>query len=489
MPANQPTPDFDDELLSAYVDNELTPAERAAVEERLRTDERARQTLVELQRAADAVKSLPSRRLNRDLTANIWAAIDAAKAEEPAVIALPSRDVRRDSGYRRGLVWTALAIAAALLLMVLRPGAELGDQGSVAKTNEKEKAGAAAPKVEKEDVRDLERAESVPFEATVPSAVRQGADNAEPQLAATPPSERGSDEGAALRPETARSRGGSLADDQFAAGDREAKQATAPPTAHGVAASQAPGAALSKSVAEAESVPEPAAEPAATDAIAAGAPAREQLRTIEVSVPSTDGVATFERLLAERQITMMDEVAGEFAPLAVASESAAILAEKASAPVESTDGAQSGREAQEDEVQRAASVAILVEASPEAIAEIIAALQPQAVSRYTFRQPAQRAAERDAMAATPAGEATAREAGAAKNRAWRVPVGSIADDKDVAAKSAAAEAAARPASAGTLDEERGGGGGRGGFGGGGLGRRALEASEPLERVLFIVRPE
>jgi anti-sigma factor RsiW len=43
--------EFDDELLSAYLDNEVTAAERALVEERLRTDERARQVLDDLRTA------------------------------------------------------------------------------------------------------------------------------------------------------------------------------------------------------------------------------------------------------------------------------------------------------------------------------------------------------------------------------------------------------------------------------------------------------
>ena len=58
---------FDDELLSAYLDDELTPEERARVEERMAADPRARQLLEELRAVSRAMKELPPATLGTDL--------------------------------------------------------------------------------------------------------------------------------------------------------------------------------------------------------------------------------------------------------------------------------------------------------------------------------------------------------------------------------------------------------------------------------------
>ena len=58
---------FDDELLSAYLDDELTPEERARVEERLAADPAARQLLDELRAVSRAMKDLPPATLGADL--------------------------------------------------------------------------------------------------------------------------------------------------------------------------------------------------------------------------------------------------------------------------------------------------------------------------------------------------------------------------------------------------------------------------------------
>jgi hypothetical protein len=498
MAANRPTPEFDDELLSAYVDNELTARERTAVEERLRTDERARQTLAELQRAADALKALPARRLGRDLTADIWAAIDSQKNDsqkndDPAVLTLPPRNAAGSSGKGRGLIWAALAIAAALMLMVLRPGAELRNEGSVARTAPQ--SGAKAPKDSKEDARDLARVESVGVDAGASAAARQETASAEPQSAAVLPAER-DDARAAPRPDTARSRDsiladGNLAESDFAGRGLAEKQATAPRVARGVATSAPAGIGPSKLATE--------AQPNAAEAIVADAAGREQIRTIEVVV--SGGAATFERMLTEHRIAMVDDAADELAPLGATASGAADEAKATSAEVvEELDGAQSDRAvdggaADGEAGQAAAPVAILVEASPAAIAEILATLQPQTESRYALRRSAKELAELEAVAGAEGGGATLREAGAANNRAWRVPIDSYFDDGAALAKLAMEEPAAQPATTAAAPAEGGdgAGGGRGGrgggFGGGGFGGRAFDASQPRERVLFIVRPE
>lgn len=156
--------EFDDELLSAYLDNEVTAAERALVEERLRTDERARQVLDDLRTASEAVKSLPRPRLGRDLTAAVFNEIDrhAPEVDRARVLTLPVRDgdTTHSSGSSgsRGLIWASLAVAAALLLMVLR-GENQAPRGREVVSSEKEivgvdgEGGATAIQSERDDDR------------------------------------------------------------------------------------------------------------------------------------------------------------------------------------------------------------------------------------------------------------------------------------------------------------------------------------------------
>lgn len=140
MPTSNANDDFDDELLSAYVDDELTVEQRAQVEARLRTDPRAAQLVEELRLLSSAIKSLPRESLGRDLRASIQAEALKAKVDADARNVLPMIEHNRWAGYRRGLIWSAITIAAALMLMVFQPeesGREIGD---VAQAERKDKA-------------------------------------------------------------------------------------------------------------------------------------------------------------------------------------------------------------------------------------------------------------------------------------------------------------------------------------------------------------
>ena len=57
----------DDELLSAYLDGELAPEERARVESRLASDPEARHLLEELRAASKALQGLPSAAIDHSL--------------------------------------------------------------------------------------------------------------------------------------------------------------------------------------------------------------------------------------------------------------------------------------------------------------------------------------------------------------------------------------------------------------------------------------
>jgi hypothetical protein len=491
MAANQPTPDFDDELLSAYVDDELTPDERATVEERLRTNEGARQTLAELQRAADAVKALPVRGLGRDLSANIWAAIDEAQAQppaadEPTVITLLERDTGRPGSKGRGGLWTMLAIAAALLVMVTLAGRsalerqrETAAVGAAGESELKDKQG---PKDPRADMRDLARVEPAEGETRTTAAARelQESRTAEPQSDAVPPAGRSGDDRAAPRLEATPSR------------DLASRQApTASQALSSTPASAPEGVAPSKSVAQAES-----AEADALEAMAERVVTPDALRTIEVSATGVDGVAMFERVLAEHEISLVD---GEFPPVGGFLAASGAAAETKATAKEEFDGAQVDGVAEGDGGKVAAPVAFMVEASAQAIADLLAAFDRNSGNRYSLARSAADAAEMEIVAG---GEAVANDeaaalAGANRNVAWRVPLDAYVDDSTLMAKSAAAGDGAAPATmAAAPAEARGGYGGGGGAGlggggraGGGFGGRGGGVDEARMRVLFIVRPE
>src|SRR5690349_2091436 len=100
--------DFDDELLSAYLDGELSSDEQALVEERLRTDPSAAHLLDELRQLSAALKSLPHESLGRDLRDAVRAETDAPPIAGRVTPASEFRDSRW-SGIRRGLAWSAIA--------------------------------------------------------------------------------------------------------------------------------------------------------------------------------------------------------------------------------------------------------------------------------------------------------------------------------------------------------------------------------------------
>ena len=119
---------IDDELLSAYLDNELTPEERARVDERLAADPAARQLLEQLQAVSRAVKDLPPAPLGSDIRDTVL-----RRAERAMLISNPA-DSGKNAAARgasltdapprftigrsvRGWVWAGIATAAALAIM------------------------------------------------------------------------------------------------------------------------------------------------------------------------------------------------------------------------------------------------------------------------------------------------------------------------------------------------------------------------------------
>ena len=197
MTANSDNHDFDDELLSAYVDGELTAAERALVEERLRTDPAAATLVEELRGLSAAVKSLPRESLGRDLRAALLAEATEARADlathGPAspdqLEPLPPHN--HWPGIRRGLVWSAFAIAASLLIGLFQPAERDRDAVTLAKAErdvksadadrrQEEQSGAAGQKLAKEEGAAIDH---IAADDRLPPGLRGG-------MSAAPPSDR-----------------------------------------------------------------------------------------------------------------------------------------------------------------------------------------------------------------------------------------------------------------------------------------------------------
>ena len=98
---------FSDELLSAYVDGELTEQERAIVEQRLESDPEARQFLSELQDLSTALRALPQEKVGSDLRARV---LEGHKKELNQASSMPRR-----------WIWPVAALAAALFLSIYLP--------------------------------------------------------------------------------------------------------------------------------------------------------------------------------------------------------------------------------------------------------------------------------------------------------------------------------------------------------------------------------
>jgi hypothetical protein len=130
--------ELDDELLSAYLDDELSPEDRASVEARLASDSSAAELLHQLRSVSQAVQALPLEQGRDDLREAVMervthfgdkskgaAAAAATQAElrvspagtTAAADTSPSFSIGRT---RRGWIWASLAIAAALLIMVMQ---------------------------------------------------------------------------------------------------------------------------------------------------------------------------------------------------------------------------------------------------------------------------------------------------------------------------------------------------------------------------------
>jgi len=143
------------ELLSAYLDGELSADERVRVEQWLDEDAAARQRLDELRAVAASMKALPAYRLDEDLSAWVLRAAEHRILAEPTSLAdgVPAATPAEEPTARRlarrflsprAILWSGVAVAVAILLMVVpfetpRGGREL------ARKSEKRAAAESVP--------------------------------------------------------------------------------------------------------------------------------------------------------------------------------------------------------------------------------------------------------------------------------------------------------------------------------------------------------
>jgi anti-sigma factor RsiW len=188
----------DDELLSAFIDGELSDAERAAVEARLATDPDAQQLVHQLRSVSQSVQRLPLESVGRDLSEAILrraAALKPTPSAHSSSSGLPKAD---DSVATAGLfhsrrpwIWASLAVAAGLMIMVFQRGAENEKLPAVAQSRGRSTPGEAERGPQEKDGAPLGvfRKEVSPQMATDPLPVAKSE--------AAPPSESMDDPAAA----------------------------------------------------------------------------------------------------------------------------------------------------------------------------------------------------------------------------------------------------------------------------------------------------
>jgi anti-sigma factor RsiW len=177
---NETNYNLDDELLSAYIDGELTDAERAAVDARLETDAAARELVAQMRNLSGSLKSLPREALADDLRGAVLQQIGDTR------VSLPS--VKLSMAHR--LMWPAIAIAAALLLMFVQ-GNERSEVDKVASVDGRAAERRGQPRVDGADAAfEAPAGEAPALEAAAapgePSAGGELAMDAEP---AAPPAD------------------------------------------------------------------------------------------------------------------------------------------------------------------------------------------------------------------------------------------------------------------------------------------------------------
>ncbi|HVK80402.1 MAG TPA: zf-HC2 domain-containing protein, partial [Verrucomicrobiae bacterium] len=123
---------FNEELITAYLDGELTADEQAQVEQALASDARLRQMHDDLRALRTSLQALPQQTLDASFAERVLRA--ARQAQAPAVDAEPEVLVKTHHGHDttvrpaqheplawRVVVWTIAGLAAAVVVVLFLP--------------------------------------------------------------------------------------------------------------------------------------------------------------------------------------------------------------------------------------------------------------------------------------------------------------------------------------------------------------------------------
>ncbi|TMK66776.1 MAG: hypothetical protein E6G60_02295 [Actinobacteria bacterium] len=121
--AGTPRPEWDESLVSAYLDGELDASARAQVEVQLGASSEARDALDDVRFARDALRALPLRAVPDGFFERVTAAVAASDdgtmiTNGPEVARAAVSDLAARRGHRRWYGIAAAAVAAALVIAV-----------------------------------------------------------------------------------------------------------------------------------------------------------------------------------------------------------------------------------------------------------------------------------------------------------------------------------------------------------------------------------
>jgi hypothetical protein len=185
----------ENELLSAFLDGELTAAEQAEVEQLLARSPAARQLLEEFRALAATLQSLPQSKLGEDLSQPVLQIAQRrmlsgspapAELARPAV--RPAAAILRRVFNPRALVWSALAVGVAVMLTVVnwRPADRPAGNG-IAKAPAPERKGGRAPEIGPAPVAGQRHEESRFGEPEAPPVEKPGKEVRGTMVAGAPP--------------------------------------------------------------------------------------------------------------------------------------------------------------------------------------------------------------------------------------------------------------------------------------------------------------